>query len=367
MKRILILVPLVVLSLAGTAGAHQACTFGLFIGDGAAYEQPAPHCEGPTDVVQVQASNSSDILLTATGEVWTRGDNRAGQLGNGTFTSSASWVKAAIPAGRFIVSIGQVRNSSIAIDSKGRVFAWGEGTTGSLCIRTPSTGIALPTEVTSLAPYDIVAESGGGAHSMWLTSLGTVYACGVKGPSGLPESEKGPAETPMQVPGLAHVVEVQGSGASCAREESGAVYCWGANEQGQIGVGYKSENVQTPTKVPLPGPASQIYQGGDNGSNGSSGAIVENQLYTWGCDTHQNCKTEDHLTPYATGLDYGSIAIDAQGTFGVDGEELSAFGNGAHGSLGSGSNAPVPVVTPVPLLAGSSQVSAVAEAGVLLN
>lgn len=69
---------------------------------------------------------------------------------------------------------------------------------------------------------------------------------------------------------------------TCARTGDGLVYCWGRNNQGQLGIGGGTTETSTPSKVPLPPNfvAAQISAGGD------ATCVVgqEGELACWGND-----------------------------------------------------------------------------------
>ncbi|MCA9563791.1 MAG: hypothetical protein KC561_09895 [Myxococcales bacterium] len=69
-------------------------------------------------------------------------------------------------------------------------------------------------------------------------------------------------DEPTQVPGLTNIVEVEAaggdSGQTCARDNQGAVWCWG---QGLNALGRAPGAVETPTRVELPSPAVDLAVG----------------------------------------------------------------------------------------------------------
>jgi alpha-tubulin suppressor-like RCC1 family protein len=68
--------------------------------------------------------------------------------------------------------------------------------------------------------------------------------------------------TPRDVPDLADVVDVAaGNGGTCAVKRDGSVWCWGANDAGQLGQGTNdAQQHGAPVRVTLP-PASQVAYG----------------------------------------------------------------------------------------------------------
>ena len=60
------------------------------------------------------------------------GNNNAGQLGNGTTTSSDKPVGVKVPSGDKIKSVAEGCFHSLALTTTGAVLAWGENSTGQL-------------------------------------------------------------------------------------------------------------------------------------------------------------------------------------------------------------------------------------------
>jgi alpha-tubulin suppressor-like RCC1 family protein len=81
--------------------------------------------------------------------------------------------------------------------------------------------------------------------------------------------------------GLSNVAEVSaGQDNTCARTTAGAVYCWGSNFYGTLGLTDASGIVRSPVAVALPGglTATQIVTGGD-----SACALLSDQtVVCWG-------------------------------------------------------------------------------------
>ncbi|MGA2321029.1 MAG: hypothetical protein ABSG95_09870 [Solirubrobacteraceae bacterium] len=219
-------------------------------------------------VVAIAASDSASYVLIS-GSVYAWGGGGGGQLGDSRSESSPTPVKVMFPAGVSIVAIGEAKNDGYAIDSTGQGWAWGANSKGALCLGGSEGKVTMPEKVPGMT--DAVAVQGGGKHVLWLLANGTVETCGTNahGELGL-GSGVSADRVPGAVPGLAHVVEISaGNVSSAARESSGAVYVWGGNEQGQVGIGSETPAVYEPAHVALPGAASEISCGGDLARNGS--------------------------------------------------------------------------------------------------
>nr|POE46451.1 ultraviolet-b receptor uvr8 [Quercus suber] len=97
------------------------------------------------------------------------------------------------------------------------------------------------------------AISCGGAHTLFLTESGRVFATGLNdfGQLGISEN-KSYSLGPVEVSGLQKEIALISAGYyhSCAITVDGELYMWGKNSNGQLGLGKRSaEVVPLPTKV----------------------------------------------------------------------------------------------------------------------
>lgn len=109
----------------------------------------------------------------------------------------------------------------------------------------------------SMNPTPAVIPSFGGASAV---AAGRGHSCAVKGSKlycwgantklqAVPTSKSLIIETPTEVVGLSAVVDVAlGDDHTCARTASGALWCWGGNNMGQIGDG-TNKAVKAPWRV----------------------------------------------------------------------------------------------------------------------
>ncbi len=301
---------------------------------------------GLTEVTTIDASNQSAYALESNGSVWAWGNNGAGELGNEAIEESANTaVRVPLPAGVTIRAIGEAENVGIAIDTTGHAWAWGAGG-APVCLGALRGRGKPPTEVPHIS--NAVAVQGGGHHTIWLLSDGTVVACGDNsyGQLGVPGIEG--SGKPVQVPGLSEVVEISAAyRTSCARTASGAVYDWGANVDGQIGDGETSKGVFSPYHVPLPGPASEVACGGNIPTDDFTLALVEGQVYGWGADGRGQIgddETTNKLSPVATGLQFSQVVASGGTSYGLDASgDVWSWGSAFEGTLGTGETKDEPI------------------------
>ena len=69
--------------------------------------------------------------------------------------------------------------------------------------------------------------------------------------NGSTEATRTPELVP--IPDGSPVADVQvGPASACALTTAGAVWCWGTNDDGEVGIGYRTAKVVLPAKVSLP-------------------------------------------------------------------------------------------------------------------
>jgi alpha-tubulin suppressor-like RCC1 family protein len=294
----------------------------------------------PESPTLIQAGYHSAYALEPDGSVYASGLNIGGQLGDGGHGSLRRWVKVRFPAGVDITALGITLDGGAAVDSTGQGWEWGRGHHDVSC----GVGEAkVPTMVPSLT--DVTAVSGYQEHILWLTTSGTVLACGENGAgqAGQPERVSELA-TPTEVPGITGAVQLAtGSAQSLVRTEAGTVYGFGANNHGQLCErkkpnGSVSGDIFGARQLPLLGAVSDIATG-----NGTSLFLVEGVPYGCGVDfdgTIGDGKTSDKFTPtVASELlthDFTSLITGAEQSAGVAEGEIYTWGAGLKGDLGNG-------------------------------
>jgi alpha-tubulin suppressor-like RCC1 family protein len=94
------------------------------------------------------AGRSTSMALSTTGQVWTWGDNRKGQLGNGsTFDQSRRPVRVRLPAGTTVRQISGTSQTDLVLTSRGTILTWGANDEGQLSIGRVSDNSRVPVAV----------------------------------------------------------------------------------------------------------------------------------------------------------------------------------------------------------------------------
>ena len=206
-------------------------------------------------IIQIVAGANHNMVLTSDGAVYTWGWNYHGQLGNNTKTNSNTIVAVqtiGTPlAGKKIVKIAAGQGHSLALTDDGRVYTWGRNDTGQLG-NNATTDAMLPVAVTvtgtPMNNKTIIEIASGARHSLAIDSSGKVYAWGHNGSGQLGNNSTVNALTPVavQAPADKNIIQVSGSGwlgaSSSALTSNGTVYSWGRDFDGQLGDGTNNDS-----------------------------------------------------------------------------------------------------------------------------
>lgn len=129
--------------------------------------------QGLTNIVSVSTSGVGSCALNALGAAYCWGDNRYGQLGNGTFADSNTPVQVSNISN--FTSIFATGLNSCGISSDGNTYCWGLGESGQLG-NGASKNSSLPVRVNTTNKYKQIS---GSQYSFYgLTNSGTVEAWG---------------------------------------------------------------------------------------------------------------------------------------------------------------------------------------------
>lgn len=88
--------------------------------------------QGLDSVVSIAAGNGHVLALKSDHTVWAWGQNDSGQLGNGGTANSPVPVQVSFPAGVQLVSIAAGLAHSMALDSNGNLWSWGNNGEGEI-------------------------------------------------------------------------------------------------------------------------------------------------------------------------------------------------------------------------------------------
>jgi alpha-tubulin suppressor-like RCC1 family protein len=224
-----------------TAGAGLKCwgdnLYGQ-LGDGKIVPQYTPvDVSGlTTGVDAVDAGNEHTCALTTVGGVKCWGNNRWGELGDGT--TNAHKLPADVSGlTSNITALAAGSGLTCALTTSGGVKCWGSNTAGELGDGTRKNRYT-PVDVIGLNST-ITAIAVGSVHACALTTNGAVKCWGSNFAGELGDGTTISRTTPVNVNGLSSSVTAiaAGNGFTCALMTTGSVKCWGYNAYGELGDG----------------------------------------------------------------------------------------------------------------------------------
>lgn len=185
----------------------------------------------------VAAGNNHSIAVEESGQVWTWGDNGAGQLGDGS-TQPGLPRQIATDFAASTVSAGG--NHSLAIDEAGGLWMW-----GSVAFGQGSWGSPWPINFGFYVTNRLHSASSGGSHWISLDSQGSISAFGGTDHGQLPRNDF-----------LTNAYSAVGAGgwSSFAIGLDGSIYMWGKFEP--------SSSIPTGGQLGTPGFAFKQVVGG---------------------------------------------------------------------------------------------------------
>lgn len=305
----------------------------------------------PTKVNAISAGFMHSAAVSDDGTVWTWGDNRWGQLGDGTNTARLSPVQVPISN---VKTISAGFDITVALKNDGTVWAWGDNHYGQLSDGT-NINRNTPAQVKGLEGVKAIAVGAG--HVLALKDDGTVWAWGrgFRGELGIDSVNPTREERDiynLNTPTMAPITNVQaidcGRFFSVALKNDGTVWAWGEGSDAEIGDGERV-NRYTPVQVPITDVKAISCGGSDTLALKNDGTIWgwgNNYGYCLGnltIDEYQTTPIKARGISDAVAISAGdehSLALKSDGT-------VWAWGFNQNGRLGYGRDSGQDMISPV--------------------
>uniref|UniRef100_A0A8C7U5H0 X-linked retinitis pigmentosa GTPase regulator n=1 Tax=Oncorhynchus mykiss TaxID=8022 RepID=A0A8C7U5H0_ONCMY len=271
-------------------------------------------------------------VLTETGAVFTFGKSKFADN-----VPSKFWLKNDVP---LKITCGDEHTALIT--ENGKLFMFGSNNWGQLGLGS-KTMVNKPTCVKALKSEKVRLAACGRNHTIVYTSRGNVYSTGGnnEGQLGLGDCEERTAFQLVDFFSSHGPIKMlaAGSNTSAALTESGTLFMWGDNTEGQIGLG-KESSALTPQEVTVGRPVAWVSCGYYH----SAFVTVDGGLYTFGeCDSGKlglaTGQLDGHRMPQLVkGItdQVTQVACGGGHTVAVTEEDLYTFGLGQFGQLGQG-------------------------------
>ena len=294
------------------------------LGDGTNVPRNTPAKMDAIDNVNGAVGGDFYTVVTKTdGTVWSWGKNEYGELGYGGWDFSKTPVQVKINDTQKLTNIlpGAIASGFshvLALDSNGKVWAWGDGNFGTLGQGNTAhhrTAVQVKTSADG-QPINAISVAAGTEDSFAIATDHTIWAWGLNYFGRLGDGTQAQKNAPVKVGGdnpLRDVVQVQaGHFHTVALKSDGTVYTWGRNLGGELGDGTFSEYRLVPGAVKM-----------------EDGSLLDNVIAIAGGFSGR-----------------ATVVLRADGT-------LWSWGENEYFQLGNGSDEPQ--ATPKPVLVGPNQ------------
>jgi alpha-tubulin suppressor-like RCC1 family protein len=246
--------------------------------------------------------------------------------------------------------------TACSVNSAGAAFCWGDGTEGQLAngdlVLGPPVGLGKSAMIPVPLPGGLTfsAVSPTVTHSCGLSTTGAAYCWGSDDAGQLGDNRAAPQQVrPVAVAG-GHTFTTIGTNAhyTCALDDTGAAYCWGYNQWEVVAKG-----TFVSSKVPVALPGGLVFASLSAGVMHACGITTTGATYCWGRNDSGELgdgSTVSQSSPVVVGGGASFVQVSAgeQATCGLtSGGAAYCWGANASGQLGDGTTtshaSPAPV------------------------
>ncbi len=242
---------------------------------------------GLSNIVDIAAGHQFSMALDSSGRVYAWGNNKDGQVGNNN--SYAFFTTPQLVSGLTDVkSISAGHYHALAQKADGSIYGWGRAYNGALG-ELPNEKYYSPHELNISDVKKIIA---GTDNSFFIKSDKTVYAYGLNmfGQLGDGTISKRTALTKINID---NVADISSNLSTVFLKEDGSAYGCGSNAYGQLGVGYTLTNERN--IMHIPGTYTAVSVGGNH-----TLFLSENGVYSAGRNQHKQCGFDNIDSNYIT-------------------------------------------------------------------
>jgi len=306
------------------------------LGDGTSNNSNIPVQEYSQSISWV--SVSSGIYHTCgvktDGTLYCWGYNNYGQLGDGTnnnsnipvqeYSQSTSWIS---------VSVGQ--SHTCGVRTNGTLWCWGDNHYGQLGDGTTNNSNIPVQEYSQSTSW--VSVSSGESFTCGVKTNDTLYCWGRNNNGQLGDGTNSDRNIPVQEYSQSISWESVSAGEehTCSLKTDGSLYCWGYNYYGQLG------NTSPAKKYPSTAQNKVDWEYISSGYNYSCGVKTDGTLYCWGYnyygqlgDNTTNNKKEP-VQEYSKSVSWESVSVRNNHTCGIKfNGTLWCWGYNRYGRLG---------------------------------
>jgi alpha-tubulin suppressor-like RCC1 family protein len=238
---------------------------------------------GLSSITQVSAGKAHGCALDVNGVVKCWGENSNGELGIGSLQSTNFPVAVSGATGPYAAITSGRGDHTCARDSSNNVMCWGRNNAGQLTNQAPNKFSSTP----AWQPVSAVSVTAGLMHTCVVGTdwLSRVWCWGANDYGQLGDGTTTNRDYPVEVFGLTNARAVSaGVNHTCALIGDGTVRCWGTNASGQLGRSTGNTSL-VPVEVNGITDAASLSVGLNHSCAVSSSGLVN----CWGFDDQGQC------------------------------------------------------------------------------
>ncbi|HUL49676.1 MAG TPA: hypothetical protein VLT79_06685 [Gemmatimonadales bacterium] len=291
--------------------------------------------------VIVSAGDNHTCAVTVAGAAYCWGDNSTGQLGDSTTTERHRPV--VVSGGLTFATVSAGSNHTCGLTKAGTAYCWGWDRYGQLGVQIydgDSCGSFDPCSTQPVAVSSgitFTALSAGKDHTCGVTASGAAYCWGANDAGQLGDGTFTLRAAPAAVSGGLSFTAVSAGGThTCGITTGGAAYCWGDNSLGQLGAGATGPQLN-PTAIA----GGLLFTSMAAGDHQTCGVTTVGAVYCWGDNAYGELGNGETSasTPIAVAgtFTFGAVSAALLHTCGVTtGGVGYCWGANGSGQLGDG-------------------------------
>lgn len=333
--------------------------------DAAALESPCERCAAgelcavdacvPALGIRSIASSLVHSCEIEDGRLFCWGQNDDGQLGTGDRIAQSRRARVGTRNDWLSVSTGE--EHTCAIRAPGQLFCWGDNGMGQLGVGDTQARM-IATAVDSDVLYRSIACGGTSSCAIDEDDRLRCWGDNLEGKPGQGDAFSAFDITRPTLVGDARYAQVAvGQGHVCAIDAAGALFCWGRNTNGELGIGLDEGQLREPTRVG--GETDWIDIAASQHS--TCGVREDGSLWCWGGNAFMELAQPELDGTYpeplevGAGLDFADVETGWFHTCAIRRSgELRCWGRAIEGQLGQGGGDPIGTPTPLTGPAASS-------------